>query len=173
MTSSPDLSPAALERRIGELELLIVRIVGVVAIGSLAVGAFLPWFTEESPEDGTATIRLGTLVLGAFAESGDLEPEDVLLAVSFGVLDLTTIAAIVCVALAMAGAWRTWWAGSLVIGLLACCLAGAGLLTLIGAANLADGGSGEMFWSAYLVWSLGALISMWVLTTRLARRPGR
>ena len=33
------------------------------------------------------------------------------------------------------------------------------LLTLIGAANLADGGSGEMFWSAYLVWSLGALIS--------------
>lgn len=168
MTTTPDPAMTALESRLAALELMIVRMIGAVTITALIGGALLPWITEGSGEDAR-TSRLGTFAFTGLPE--DLEGVELVLLLSFVVLDLTTIAAIVCVGCAMAGDRVPAPVGNLVIGLLACCMAGSGLLSLIGTANLAESGDGEVFWSSYAVWTLGAISAMWVLTTRFGRRP--
>ena len=55
------------------------------------------------------------------------------------------------------------------IGLLVCCLVGAGLMTIVAAGRTSSSVPGEVHWGTYLLWVFGVLLSCWVLRTQLGR----
>lgn len=167
MDSLPGGAVHALDRRLDALELLILRIIGTVALAALVIGSFLPWITDEV-NDEQQTTGLATFVLQAFTQTDGLEGFEILLVISFVVFDVTTLAAVIAVLYAMSGTRGPAWAGATLVVLLVCCLVGSGLLTAVAGLN-GEASSTVVHWSAYPVWALGALISMWVLITDLGR----
>lgn len=169
MKSLPDGAARALDRRIDALELLILRIIGTVALVSLVIGSFIPWITDEVGDEERTT-GLATFILQAFTQTDGLEGFEVLLVISFVVFDATTLAAVIAVLYAMSGTRCPAWAGATLVVLLVCCLVGSGLLTAIASLDGTENSSTVVHWSAYAVWALGALISIWVLVTDLGQR---
>lgn len=169
MESLPDGAARALDRRIGALELLILRIIGTVALVSLVIGSFLPWITDEVDGEERTT-GLATFILQAFTQTDGLEGLEILLVISFVVFDVTTLAGVIAVLYAMRGTRGPAWARATLVVLLVCCLVGCGLLTAMACLNGTEASSTVVHWSAYVVWALGAVMAMWVLVTDLGRR---
>ena len=94
---------------------------------------------------------------------------EIILALSFALLALISLAAIAPVITAMNGEWPARWVTGAVIGLLVCCLVGAGLMTIVAAGRTSSSVPGEVHWGTYLLWVFGVLLSCWVLRTQLGR----
>lgn len=157
-----------LRRRVDELELIIVRILGAVAILALLSGLLRPWILDGD-EDSGRVYRLGTFALQAIGLNPDHRALEVALALGFALLSLSSLAAIGLVITAMNGEWPARWVTGAVIGLLVCCLVGAGLMTIVAAGRTSSSVPGEVHWGTYLLWVFGVLLSCWVLRTQLGR----
>lgn len=94
---------------------------------------------------------------------------EIILALSFALLALISLAAIALVITAMNGERPARWVTRAVIGLLLCRLVGAGLMTMVAAGRTSSAVPGDVCWGTYLQWVRGALLSCWVLRTDLGR----
>lgn len=94
---------------------------------------------------------------------------EIILALSFALLALISLAAIALVITAMNGERPARGVTRAVFGLLLCCLVGAGLMTIVAAGRTSSSVPGEVHWGTYLLWVFGVLLSCWVLRTQLGR----